>query len=403
MGGTNNVAGHYDALQTELKHVDAQMNRSVGMAQMELAAKKTRILNEIIQLCASSGLPELARQWEIARSAHFRRFSISVAEGAVADTAANPDFAVVASGAGNETGAVSLASSHNKRKNECTAKARLANVAPETPDQVNDKKVAEKCCQLDRVYVQLETMTTPRGEKINKFPRKHSFVVTVSECYSNSGGGNRTKVEAAEEKRRNGTLVVMRSADNSMLEDGTLTSAVLALAEKLKAWKDERTGGDFDILQRQDRYEVKGLPFDVAVALDWNTYFRHLFTEELSSVGEKRRKKSSGDRRSSNNTKNDEIIAVPPPHALPFFPAGTAVEVSSQVPHPYVPSTVPRLYQGTLAHGTPLMRNYQVVLEREQQEATTQGPVQTNEQTMFLGAQRLASIGGPSLTGQWRG
>ena len=94
MGGTNNVAGHYDALQTELKHVDAQMNRTVGMAQMELAAKKTRILNQMLQLCANSGLPELARQWETARSSHFRRFSICFAEGAVTDTAANPHFAV---------------------------------------------------------------------------------------------------------------------------------------------------------------------------------------------------------------------------------------------------------------------------------------------------------------------
>lgn len=386
MDGTNNVAGQYNALQTELKYVDEQMNTSVGIAQIELAAKKMRILDDIVQLCEKSRLPELARQWGIARRLHVRRFPSCVVECSVTGSVAN-----------------SLGSSHNEGKKERRAKGRLANVPPETPDQVNDKKVSEKCCQLDRVYVQLETMTTPRGEKRKNFPRQHSFVVTVSECYPNSGGGNRTKAEAAEDKRRNGTLVVMRSVGSSMLEDGTLGSAILALAEKLKVWNDGRRGGDYDILQRQDRVDVKGLPFDVAVALDWTTYFRHVFTEELSFAGDKRRKKSGGDCGKGNATKKEDMMPVLRSHAQPLFPLGRAVQAPPQAAHPLIPSFVSRPYEGMLADEISLTRNRQAVLRTEQQEDTTQGLLGTREQMTSVGAQWQASLGGPSMPGQWIG
>ena len=137
-------------------------------------------------------------------------------------------------------------------------------------------------------------MTTPRGAETANYPCQNSVVITISECNPNSGGGNRTNSVSVEEKRRKATLVVVRSMDSSMLSNGTLKSALAAVAEKLKGWNDEDAGGDYEILKRQDRYNIDGSPFDVAVALDWKSYHRHVFGEESVRVRQKRKKNFDG-------------------------------------------------------------------------------------------------------------
>jgi hypothetical protein len=237
---------------------------------LHLAAKKTGILDEMLRLCLLYGLSELAYACECARASHFLLFPNSVAIAAMMPSAG------------------SYVSGGSSCKRGC--KNRLANVAPETPDQMIDKKVAEKCRQIDRAYVQLETMTTPTGSDARNYPRHNSVLITISECKPNSGGGNRTKPDSVEQKRRDGTLVVIRSMDSSVLKDGTLKNSLAAALEKLKVWNDEHKGGDYNMLNRQDRFHIECSPFDVAVALDWKTYYQHVYTEESSFVRQKRTK-----------------------------------------------------------------------------------------------------------------
>lgn len=260
----------YNALNAELMYVDAQLTASVGALRAQLAARKTQILSEMVQICVAQGCTELAYHCECARSSHTARFPIRVDQ---------------AAGIASDSCSLSVApcaSRENKARVECSSKYRLANVAPKTPDQVNDKKVAEKSSQVDRAFVQLETMTTPVDENSSNFPRHNSFILSVSECNPNCSGGNRTKSDFVEEKRRNGRVVVIRSTDNSMLADGTLESALLAAAQKVKTWNEQRLRGSNHMMCQQDRLSVKGSPYDVAVALDFETYYKHLFTDELS-------------------------------------------------------------------------------------------------------------------------
>jgi hypothetical protein len=248
MDGLNSFNQQYEALFAEVLYMDAQQNNLTGAAHSQLVAKKKRTLDEMVQLCAAHGRSDYQRQCERVRTLHVARFRNSVAEGSAGITT-NSVGTVRSCGAGNNTNCGFDGNVNNEMKKEGSGRNRLVNVEAETLDQVNDKKVSEKSCQLDRVFVKLERMTTLRGEDSNKYPRQSSVIITVSECKANAGGGNRTKLQSAEQKRREATLVVIRSTGRSMIRDGTLRSALSAAVEKLSTCNEERTGSGDEILQ----------------------------------------------------------------------------------------------------------------------------------------------------------
>ena len=195
-------------------------------------------------------------------------------------------------------------------------------MAPQTPNQVNDKKVAEKTGQVDRAYVQLETMTTPTREDALNYPRQNSFFITITECTPNSGGGSRTKSISIGEKRRDRTCVVIRSMNNSMLADGTLQKALFAAYEKLRICNNgqtranqEHTWNNYHLLQQPENFDVESLRLDVAVALDWVTYYEHIFGKGKNHHKEQYRSAATqgGSELSSS--------AVAPPHPQAFLQA----------------------------------------------------------------------------------
>lgn len=287
MDGSSSFNRQYEALYREVLYMDAQANSSSGVASTQLAEKKMRTLDEMVRLCALHGQSEYQRLCERARTLHVGKLADVVNSdivAAVTRSTTNSRRTASCVGAGNDSSRVADVDVGAKMKKECSGRNRLANVEAETLDQVNDKKVAEKYSQFDRVFVKLETMTRLRDEDSKKYPRQSSVIITVTECKANSGGGNRTKLQRPEEKRRDATLVVIRSAGSSMLRDGTLRSALLAAVEKLSACKDERSRGDDEALQQQDRFHVRGSLFDVAVAFDWKTYFQHVFGQQPNST-----------------------------------------------------------------------------------------------------------------------
>ena len=346
----------YDRCRYDLYKIDDQLWSSTGATQLQLARQKTELLSQMLRICLTHGFSDYARQCECSIASHFANFPGLSVGTALSPTVASSFPASRHAVARSFAGEPVSDNGSNIINSEYRGKGRLANVAPRTPDQVNDKKVAEKCFQVHKAYAQLEKMTTPVGEDRKKFPRFNSFIVSVSECNPNSGGGNRTKPDSAEGKRRDRTLVVIRSMDGSMLRDGTLRRALSAGVEKLNSW-DSAWAGDFcDGIQQQERFDVEGAHFNVAVALSWENYHQHLFTDNLVPAHKKRTGRSNGTRTNSAASLDiaEERAAVSstvPAATLALPSLSSLPPISGWVPHSAA-SGSGMMYGGVLPAGT---------------------------------------------------
>ena len=287
------LAGRHGLLSTELLFLDAGLfSLSSGPEKTRCAVRKAQILREMRQLWILQGKMEVARHCESLMSEHAKQYPEVRSEDRVEVDA---DFVVGVDGVcgGGDAGSAEGRSGTNKEKegkNETVGRSRLANVPAVTPDQVNDRKVQEKSCQLDRAYAQMETMTTPTSKEGRRFPRHNAVIITASECKPNTGGGNRTRAQSAEGKRRYRTVVTMRATECSMIADGTMKNAILAVVAKMNAAENDRTVSYWESLERQDAYEVGGIRFVASGTLSWKTHQRHVFGEEWKEASVKRKK-----------------------------------------------------------------------------------------------------------------
>ena len=276
MNGSSSGWQQYDALHKQVAALDVDLQSSSGAAQVRIAKEKERVLERMMCVCALHGFTEAAQVCDMVRSYNMRFLkerdaNTSLSSNSRIDGKSLDD--------GDTKLAVFDSTSSNKRKMESSGRSRLANVPPKTPDQVNDKKVAEKSGQMDRAYVQLERMTTLTGEDENICPRQNSVIITISECNPNKGGGKRTKGLRAEEKRRERSLVMVRATDSSMLRDGTILTALIAAVEKLKIRMEQVNKREYRMLEKKEQFDIGGISVDVAFAFDWRAYHRQVFCE----------------------------------------------------------------------------------------------------------------------------
>ena len=286
------VVGRHGVLTRELMLVDAQLSTATGSEQTRLSRRRSEILGEMVQLWILQGYPDIARHLEEQRSAPLTGTVALTTESEQrggSEWVGNVEEAGALRMHENEETDVSE-NGAKKRKHDEGGRGRLANVAPQTPDQVNDKKVIEKSWQVDRAYVQLETMTTPESEEGKNFPRHNSVIITVTECRANVGGGNRTRVQSLEGKRRYHTVAAMRTTRNSMTADGTMKAALFAAAKKMTKAESMARANYWEELERQEPINVGVIRLAVSVALSWKVQQRNAFREEWTEVDESEKK-----------------------------------------------------------------------------------------------------------------
>ena len=151
---------------------------------------------------------------------------------------------------------------------------RNMNASPSTIDQINDQFTARKLLQMDRKFVDTEYVSTPVDEDLlaQNPALKHSYIITVSECSPNSGGGERRNRDP-KKKHLKSTLVVVRSTKNELLHRGVFKNAISAIVKKLHRIDSDDHGG----LEQTHNYTVEGNEFDVGFAFDWDRHYEHIY------------------------------------------------------------------------------------------------------------------------------
>ena len=193
-----------------------------------------------------------------------------------------------------------------------------------------------------------------------------------------------------------------------MLADGTLESALCSALEKLQTRNKLWNRGDYEVLQEQDRFYVKGSPFDVAVALDWKTYHRHVYTEKCSTVGQKREKRTNGEtkngvaslaaRSEGIDTEDRAFVAssipLPPLYSVPYSSVlpSELFPLSSGATHPAMLAPG-LLVDGVVSAGIPPYRTQELSSGIQRQE----GEMSERLGVRDIGMQELASLDGTSV------
>jgi len=157
---------------------------------------------------------------------------------------------------------------------DASAGKRNMNASPSTIDQINDQFTARKLLQMDRKFVDTEYVSTPVDEDLlaQNPALKHSYIITVSECSPNSGGGERRNRDP-KKKHLKSTLVVVRSTKNELLHRGVFKNAISAIVKKLHRIDSDDHGG----LEQTHNYTVEGNEFDVGFAFDWDRHYEHIY------------------------------------------------------------------------------------------------------------------------------
>ena len=356
-GADSSLADRQQALSRDLGIVDATMRFTTGPEQAQLAQRKTAMLREMAMLWNARGCPEEAQYCEGQRLAHMTQFPVCASANELYFPAESAGVARRNFDAGAAENAADRKESEGtgkKRKNDVVAKSRLANVAPVTAAQINDKKVVEKLCQVDRGYTQLETMTTATTEEGKNFPRQNSILITITECRRNVGGGNRTGAQFAKGKRRYRRVLTVRTGKSSMMRDGTFRRGLAALVEVMRRAEVDCKGDTeryWEIMQKRCKATVEANRYVLSATLDWETQQELLFGDELDDVEEEKKEEEERrpDEKSGASMMEDlgtTSLGVPYASAvLTPPPVSSLAGMSSFLPHlsrsPYT-ETLPR-------------------------------------------------------------